>query len=202
MRIASGMKISIGTQFLRLRHQQNQPVSADEIVKLGRMIQVSDNGDADDLWDDSGKADGLNATTAAAKMRQTAYQQGHGWGFSLTTAHDQALLTSALARGRLLSQTDTRLLLGLMRNVQPNQQWGFADVIDPTLQLAVKNGWYEDTDEPVWRVHCTAIFDSPALAHPFSIAVMTKYPARLHMDYGEDTCRGVAHSLGAWLTRK
>ena len=41
-----------------------------------------------------------------------------------------------------------------------------------------------------------------ALARPFTISVITRYPADLDMAYGQDTCRGVAHRLGAWLTRK
>lgn len=202
VRVASVIKVSIAVQFLRLREAQHRPVTADEIIELGRMIQVSDDDDANTLWDASGGPAGLSATIAAAGMKQTTYPPGHGWGFTLTTAHDQALLATALARGRLLSATDTRLLLGLMRNLEPTQRFGFADSVDPTLLPAVKNGWYKDTDDPFWRVNCTAIFDSPTLAHPFSIAVMTRYPANLDMAYGQDTCRGVAHRLGAWLTRK
>ena len=189
-------------QLLRLREAQHRPVTADEIIELGRMIEVSDDADANSLWDASGGPAGLLALIAAAGMKQTAYPPGRGWGFTLTTAHDQALLATSLARGRLLQPTDTRLLLGLMRNVEPTQRWGFADSVDPTLAPAVKNGWYQDTDDPVWRVNCTAIFDSPTLVHPFSIAVMTRYPANLDMAYGQDTCRGVAHRLGAWLTPK
>lgn len=202
VRIASVMKTSIGIQFLRLRHAQNRPITANEIVELGRLIEISDDDAANNLWGKSGGPAGLDATIAAGGMKQTAEQPAHAWGFALTTAHDQALLGTALAKGHMLDETDTRLLLGLMRNVQPDQRWGFADVIDPTLAPGVKNGWYEDIDDPVWRVHCTAIFDSPLLEHPFTIAVMTKYPAKLHMSYGQDTCRGVARLLGPWLTRK
>ncbi len=123
-----------------------------------------------------------------------------GWGFSLTTAHDQAKLEAKLAAGAMLDATDTALVLHLMRNVVPSEQWGFADVVNMSFEPAIKNGWYEDTDDPVWRIHCTAIFDTPALKHRFSVAVLTRYPATLDMGYCEDTCRGVAQRLGAWLT--
>jgi hypothetical protein len=202
LRVASVSKVSIAVQFLRFLRAQKRDITADEIIKVGRMIEISDDGDADSLWATSGGEAGLAATIAAAGMKQTSYKAGLGWGLASTTAHDQALLAAALARKRLLEPTDTRFLLGLMRNVEPTQRWGFADSIDPTLQPAVKNGWYEATDNSIWGVNCMAIFDSPTLAHPFSIAVMTRYPAHLGMAYGQETCRGVAHLLGAWLTRK
>jgi hypothetical protein len=204
LRVASVMKVEIAVQFLRFRHAQKRDITADEIVKLGRMIEISDDNDANDLWATSGGPAGLAATIAVAGMKHTAYQPGRGWGFALTTAHDQALLATTLARSRLLDPTDTRFLLGLMRNVEPTQRFGFADSVDPTLRPAVKNGWHEDKDvnDAVWRVNCMAVFDTATLAHPFSIAVMTRYPANLGMAYGQDTCRGVAHLLGAWLTRK
>lgn len=202
VRAASVMKVSIAVQFLRLREAQKRDVTADEIIELGRLIEVSDDASADDLWAQSGGPAGLSALISAAGMKQTALPPGQTWGFTLTTAHDQALLASALAKGRLLGASDTRLLLGLMRNVEPTQRWGFADSVDPTLLPAVKNGWYEDKDERVWRVNCMAIFDASTLAHPFSIAVITRYPANLGVAYGQDTCRGVARALGAWLTRK
>jgi hypothetical protein len=201
VRAASVMKVSIAVQFLRLREAQKRPVTADEIIELGRLIEVSDDASADNLWAESGGPAGLSALTALVGMKQTALQPGQTWGFTLTTAHDQALLASALAKGRLLDASNTRLLLGLMRNVEPTQRWGFADSVDPTLLPAVKNGWFEDKDERVWRVNCMAIFDSSTLAHPFSIAVITRYPSNLGIAYGQDTCRGVARALGAWLTR-
>jgi hypothetical protein len=88
-----------------------------------------------------------------------------------------------------------------MRNVQPEQNWGFADTV-AALKPAVKNGWYEDTDAPVWRVHCLAIFDNATLARPFAVVVTTRYPSDLGIEYGQETCRGVGTRLGAWLEPK
>jgi hypothetical protein len=202
VRIASLMKVSIAIAFLRLRHDQGRAPTEGELVELGLMIEASDNHYAQVLWDESGGSRGLSVTAADAGLTHTAYQPRSGWGFALTNAHDQALLATALARGRMLSPGDTQLLLALMRNVQPNQNWGFADTVASSLKPAVKDGWYEDKDQSVWRVHCMAIFDSPALAHPFSIVVTTRYPAKLGIEYGQDTCRGVGRRLGAWLASK
>lgn len=202
VRIASVMKVSIAIAFLRRRAAQGRPLTQGELVQLGLLIEASDNREADRLWSASGGASGLAAITTTAGMTDTTYRPGHGWGFTLTNAHDQALLATALGRGKLLSPTDTRLLLALMRNVQPNQNWGFVDTVAPAVEPAIKNGWYEDTDVPFWRVHCMAIFDDPTFAHPFSVVVMTRYPARLGIEYGQATCRGVGQRLGAWIAAK
>ena len=202
LRIASLMKVSIAIAFLRVRHDQGRAPTEGELVELGLMIEASDNRFANVLWNASGGSRALNVTAVDAGLTHTTYQPGSGWGFALTNAHDQALLATALARGRMLSPGDTRLLLALMRNVQPNQNWGFADTVASSLKPAIKDGWYEDKDQSVWRVHCMAIFDSPALAHPFSIVVTARYPAPLGIEYGQDTCRGVGRRLGAWLASK
>jgi hypothetical protein len=85
----------------------------------------------------------------------------------------------------MLDADDTALVLHPMRNVVPSEQWGFADVVAKSLEPAIKNGWYEDTDAPVWRIHCTAIFNTPGLKHNFSIAVFTRYAATLGMGYAK-----------------
>jgi Beta-lactamase enzyme family len=202
VRVASVIKVSIAISFLRVRHEQGRGPSAWELGALRDMIVESDNGDAYQLWIASGGPAAQLVTQNAAAITNTAYQAGHGWGFTLTTAHDQAKVETALARGRMLPAAQTQLVLVLMRSVVSSQRWGFADSVDPSLHPAIKNGWYEDTDEPVWRVHCTAIFDSPRLAHPFTVAVMTRYPAHLGIGYGQDTCRGVALLLGPRLTTR
>jgi hypothetical protein len=202
VRIASVMKVSIAIAILRQLHAQGQPVSSMIMADLTSMIEQSDNDAAQRLWVYEGASDALLVTERTAGLTQTAFQQGHGWGFSLTTAHDQARLEAMLAGGRMIDAQSTQLVLNLMHHVISSEQWGFADSVDPAIAPAIKNGWYEDTDAPVWRIHCTAIFDSALLAHPFSIAVMTRYPATLGMGYGEDTCRGVAQRLGAYLARK
>jgi hypothetical protein len=200
VRIGSVMKVSIAIAFLRTLKEQGRDPDDDDMARLTGMIEQSDNDDATALWNASDGPLGLQVTKNAAGLTNTAYQTGHGWGFSLTTAHDQAKLEAKLAAGTMLDADDTALVLHPMRNVVPSEQWGFADVVAKSLEPAIKNGWYEDTDAPVWRIHCTAIFNAPGLKHNFSIAVFTRYAATLGMGYGEDTCRGVAQRLGGWLT--
>ena len=202
MRIASVVKVSIAIAILRQLHAQGEEVTPTITNDLTSMIEQSDNDAAQRLWTFEGGADALEVTENTAGLTHTEYQVGHGWGFTLTTAHDQARLEAMLAGGRMLDPQSTQLELNLMHHVVSSEQWGFADVVAPAIAPTIKNGWYEDTDAPVWRVHCTAVFDSPLLARPFSIAVFNRFPATLGMGYGEDTCHGVARRLGAYLTRK
>ena len=114
-------------------------------------------------------------------------------GFHASRLHTtRAQLATALALGKLLVPVDTRLLLGLMRNIEPRQR--FVATVDAALKPAIKNGWFEDTDEPFWRVNCTAIFDSPTLAQPVHDRGDDTVPVGpREFAYGQDTCRGVAH---------
>jgi hypothetical protein len=116
-------------------------------------------------------------------------------GFTLTTAHDQALLLNGLVSGALVSPDDAKHVLELMREVAPDQRWGLAAAAPPGNRVAVKNGWYQDRDLPVWRVHCLAVFDDGSAPRPVAVAVLTRYPSRLGISYGADTCQGVGQRL-------
>jgi hypothetical protein len=54
-----------------------------------------------------------------------------------------------LARGCLLPQADTDLLLGHMRQVVPAQRWGAPAAVDPGTPVAFKSGW-GPSRELVW----------------------------------------------------
>ncbi|HEV3363567.1 MAG TPA: hypothetical protein VG795_05390, partial [Acidimicrobiia bacterium] len=57
---------------------------------------------------------------------------------------------------------------------------------------AVKNGWYPDTDPPVWRVNCTGVVDHAGRPNRWVLVVTTRYPANLGQVYGQETCSGIA----------
>jgi len=105
------------------------------------------------------------------------------------------VLLSRLASGALLGPADTTYVLQRMREVTPAQRWGLAAAAPAGNQVAVKNGWYEDRDSPVWRVHCLAVFDDGSAPRPVAVAVLTRYPSRLGIKYGEATCQGVGQRL-------
>jgi hypothetical protein len=61
-----------------------------------------------------------------------------------------------LARGRLLSPSDTAYVLDLMRRVSPPDRWGIADAVPPTAPLAFKGGWGPEPDLR-WLVRQVAV---------------------------------------------
>jgi hypothetical protein len=78
-----------------------------------------------------------------------------------------------------------------MRQVTPSQRWGVAAAVHHS-NPAVKNGWYPDTDQQVWRVLCTGIVDDGPRPNRWVIVVTTRYPVNLGQEYGEETCAGIA----------
>src|SRR6266478_714313 len=83
------------------------------------------------------------------------------------------------------------VLVREMRQVVPTQRWGIGDAVHHS-NPAVKNGWYPDTDAPVWRVHCTGVVDDGPHPSRWIIVVTTRYPANLGQTYGQETCSGIA----------
>jgi hypothetical protein len=146
------------------------------------------------LWNRSGGWPGV-VETAAAAAPHTSPEPGGAWGFTLTTAHDQTQLLMSLYSRALANAAHTELRIRLMRDVVPGQRWGLAAGAPTAWRPAIKNGWYPDTDEPVWRVHCLAIFDDVALARFFAAAVLTRYAQELGIDYGQQTCQDVGAQL-------
>jgi beta-lactamase class A len=188
IRTASIIKVAIAVTVLRQDADAGRAPSDDEMATMTAMIEESDNSAAQALWDQIGGAAGIQPTLDAAGMTATT-PDDDAWGFTTTTAADQARLLLALDHGELLSDTDTATVLDLMRNVDPAQRFGPAQAA-PDLDPAVKNGWYEDVDDSVWRVNCLALFDS-GVTHPFAISILTRYDDSLGEAYGQQTAQDI-----------
>ena len=102
-----------------------------------------------------------------------------------------AVILSALAHARATTPAHRDALLAEMRQVVPAQRWGVGDAVHHS-NPAVKNGWYPDVDEQVWRVHCTGVVDDGPHPNRWIIVVTTRYSSDLGMEYGQETCSNVA----------
>ncbi len=102
-----------------------------------------------------------------------------------------AVILSALVHARGIKAAHRDALLREMRQVVPTQRWGIGDAVHHS-NPAVKNGWYPDTDAPLWRVHCTGVVDDGPHPSRWIIVVTTRYPANLGQTYGQETCSGIA----------
>jgi beta-lactamase class A len=192
MRTASIVKVMIGMRLFARAQEQRRGLTADEQSNLTAMIRSSDNDSASRLWGSLGGPAVISWIRKVTGVRNT-HPPGNppSWGFTTTTARDMAVILNALVRAKGINAANRDALLREMRSVIPSQRWGIGPAVRRS-NPAVKNGWYPDNDAPVWRVHCTGIADHAGRANRWVIVVMTRYPANLGMEYGQETCSGIA----------
>ncbi|MEW6477426.1 MAG: serine hydrolase [Actinomycetota bacterium] len=191
LRTASIVKVIIGMRLFAVAAEQKRGLTADEQANLSAMIRSSDNDAASRLWSALGGPAVINWVRRVTGVRNTAPPANPGsWGFTTTTARDMAVILNALVHARGVTAAHRDALLREMRQVIPSQRWGIAAAVHRSV-AAVKNGWYPDTDAPVWRVLCTGVIDH-GRPNRWVLVVTTRYPAELGMAYGQQTCSGIA----------
>ena len=192
LRAASIVKVIIGMRLFARAQEQKRGLTAAEQSDLAAMIRVSDNDAASRLWSSLGGPAVITWVRKVTGVRNTHPPGDPGsWGFTTTTARDMAVILNALAHARGVNAANRDALLREMRQVTPSQRWGIAAAVH-RANPAVKNGWYPDTDAPVWRVLCTGVVDHAGRANRWVLVVTTRYPANLGMAYGQETCSGIA----------
>ena len=192
LRTASIVKVIIGMRLFARAQEQKRGLTADEQSNLAAMIRSSDNDATSRLWGSLGGPAVITWVRNVTGVRDTHPPGKPGsWGFTTTTARDMAVILNALVAGTGINAANRDALLREMRSVIPSQRWGIGPAVHRS-NPAVKNGWYPDTDAPVWRVHCTGIADHAGHANRWVIVVTTRYPANLGMRYGQETCAGIA----------
>ncbi len=197
IRSASVIKVAIGAAALGRARAAGRSLTYTQSGQLTRMIESSDNDAATALWNANGGGAGvLGYVKAKVPGLAMHVDPGHpsAWGYTYVSSNDLALLGAALVRGRLLVPADTQRLLTLMRNVIPSERWGIPQAF-PGLSVAVKNGWYPDSEQKSWRVTCLGIVTPRGRTSPVVIAVTTKYPLGYGQGYGEASCRFIAANL-------
>jgi hypothetical protein len=192
MRTASIVKVIIGMRLFARAQEQKRGLTADEQSNLAAMIRSSDNDATSRLWGSLGGPAVITWIRKVTGVRNT-HPPGNppSWGFTTTTARDMAVILNALVHARGINAANREALLREMRSVIPSQRWGIGPAVHRS-NPAVKNGWYPDTDAPVWRVHCTGIADHAGRSNRWVIVVTTRYPANLGMEHGQQTCSGIA----------
>jgi beta-lactamase class A len=192
LRTASIVKVIIGMRLFARAEEQKRGLTADEQSNLAAMIRSSDNDAASRLWGSLGGPAVITWVRKVTGVRNTQPPGNAGsWGFTTTTARDMAVILNALVKAQGINAANRDALLREMRQVVPGQRWGIAPAVHRS-NPAVKNGWYPDTDAPVWRVLCTGIADHGGRSNRWVIVVTTRYPANLGMAYGQETCSGIA----------
>jgi hypothetical protein len=141
-RTASIVKVEILEALL---HAYPHGLPSDLSAVATGMIERSDNGDAEQLYEHVGGADGLRRFGGRAGLRETdpaaATGPGYAWGLTLTSPSDQLRLLEVLThRNSLLTNVDRRFALRLMKHVESDQRWGVTSGTGNS-RVALKNGW-------------------------------------------------------------
>lgn len=154
----STMKVPVLTTLLadlETSGRQLDPTSRQDATLA---LEQSDNAAAEALFSklESGHGGLDGASQAVSQTLSRAGEQvqintaaNNGgfttWGQTEWSAAGEVGFYRSLARGCLLSQTDTRYVLGLMGDVESDQRWG-AGSVDFGAPAAFKGGWGPDSD--------------------------------------------------------
>ncbi|MDG4766347.1 serine hydrolase [Solwaraspora sp. WMMD406] len=136
---ASIVKVDILSALLL--HMGGSALGADRRRLATRMITVSDNSAASELFASIGGVSGLRSANDEFGMTETRPRSA--WGTTTTTAADQIrLLRTLTTADGPLSQADRDFVLELMSGVVSEQRWGVtAGAGSSRSKVWVKNGW-------------------------------------------------------------
>ncbi|WP_063780809.1 serine hydrolase [Nonomuraea sp. SBT364] len=195
---ASIVKVNLVMALLLRAQRERRRLSARERALAGRAVRVSDNDAATALWNAVGGAAGLAAANRKLGLRATAPDPGGAWGATSTSAADQVRLLRALTSDRSpLSARHRRYVLGLMKDVAPEQAWGVSAAVGGT-DVALKNGWLpRPRHGGRWTVNSVGRVRGDG--HDYLIAVVSERHAS--MGEGVKVVEKVAKTVTATLSR-
>ncbi|PBC65175.1 hypothetical protein BKI49_05910 [Streptomyces sp. Tue6028] len=151
---ASIVKVDILAALLLQVQDADRHLTAQEKAYATAMIEHSDNAAASALWDEIGRADGLDSANARFGLSGTQGGDGVLWGLTQTTAADQlTLLRQVFGVGDAeLSKSSRAYVQGLMGGVAAGQHWGVSAVADGSA-WALKNGWLARSTTGLWDIN-------------------------------------------------
>ncbi|MET7372751.1 serine hydrolase [Micromonospora arida] len=171
---ASIVKVNILAALLLRQNPPGKALGSDTRRLAEAMIVSSDNDAAVALWQRIEGSRGLTAANRALGLRET--KPNSHWGLTTTTVADQLRLLTALTSptGPLTPQ-DRTFIMGLMKNVIPEQRWGVTAAGEPGSRSEyVKNGWdTADVDGGRWLVN--SIGRIVEARHDWLIAVLSDH---------------------------
>jgi murein peptide amidase A len=133
---ASVVKAMLLVTYLDSAPVRNRTLTARDTSVLGPMIRVSDNDDAQIIFDTVGQA-GLRAL--AQRVGMTGFATNPVWGETHITARDQTRFflhidDYVVARHRSYA-------MRLLRSIAPADRWGIGELPQPGWKLYFKGGW-------------------------------------------------------------
>ncbi|MHC5256998.1 serine hydrolase [Streptomyces sp. UC4497] len=151
---ASIVKVDVLAMLLLRAQDEGRALTAQERTYATAMIVSSDNDATTALWNELGRADGLDAANERLGLTGTSGGDGSLWGLTQTTADDQlALLKQVFGVGDdlALSKESRSYVQGLMGDVESDQAWGVSAAGDGGA--ALKNGWLQRSTTGLWDIN-------------------------------------------------
>jgi Beta-lactamase enzyme family len=179
----STMKVPVLATYIRQAEASDSPLSATFRRLSASAVERSDNAAINTVFEALEQADG-GLDGASQELERTLELAGdathvntlpNNRGFSTFgqtewSASDSLSFYRALARGCLLSPSHTSYLLGLMRNIEPQERWGAGAAGFPA-PVAFKGGWGPEPGGS-YLVRQTAVVGSGQ--HGYVISVLSK----------------------------
>jgi hypothetical protein len=181
---ASLSKAMILVAFLRHLEATRAQPSPAELLSLGYMIRISDNGSTNAIFRRVG-GDRMRELARAARMQD--FHIAGDWANATVTAADQARFFMSL--DRLVPARFLPLAHNLLETIIPPHSWGIPRAARPRWRTFFKGGWRPEAGAEV--VHQAALLESGP--RRLGLAIMTSGdPTK---PYGEKTIEGVTRRL-------
>ncbi len=176
---ASVVKAMLLVTYLDSAPVRDRALTTRDTSVLGPMIRISDNGDAQIIFDTVGQA-GLSAL--AGRVGMTRFATNPVWGETHITPRDQTRFFLHID-GYVVARHRT-YAMRLLRSISPADRWGIGELPVPGWKLYFKGGWgygtgLEDHQVVLLTRGCARV----------SLAVLTMYDGS--HPYGKATLKGL-----------
>ena len=174
---ASISKLDILEALLLSHEAAHTPLSDGQDASAAAMIEQSDNGEGQSLWNELGSAAGMSAANSTLGLAHTSPDPEGYYGLTTTGPGDQVtLLRHLIGAPGPLDAASQAYALGLLDNVDSDQAWGVTAAADAGTTSAVKNGWLAiDSDSDRWAVNSDGIVTVDG--HQLVMSIMSQHDA-------------------------
>jgi len=193
----SMIKAWIGTDYLTRLEKTGRPLTDADKTLITKMIRLSDDGAAQTLWRRGGRDAVVQRAIDECGLTGTAVYPDWWSKTQITAADATTMMTCILDRAKT-SPLVAWLVDDLMRDVDPSNAFGIAEVladVDAPARPAVKNGWTAHGVTNQWNLNCLAQWRATGTRDDIVLAILTRYPVAKGQAYGEQLCRDVARQL-------
>ncbi|MFY1634501.1 serine hydrolase [Solwaraspora sp. WMMB335] len=184
------VKAWLAADDLRRSDEQGHLPRAPQLAQLSAMIRDSDNPAADATYARVGRRASIERMVDICGLTDSAPEMNR-WSNTVVSARDLTRLGDCLANGHAAGPRWTPWLLGEMRAVRGEGDFGPRAALTPeyAATIAIKNGWLLRDEDGLWHISCLAIGET------WVIAALARYPGERGLAYGAGFCRQIGAAL-------